>query len=486
MISSFQKLVEELIQNSLIDASDFQKAYPGLRHGPTLGDMYEDITRKALKASMLESFDLNVVDGFIQWDDKTLSSQQDTMIVLGSGTRIPGTNRSVYQAQNVIATVEVKKTLARKNLEESLAKFCTLSMDHVRKFMFKSDGPFTNGYSRLYYHACRYMLRRSMPLSSKPPDYSSRDSVISTAIALCSITPLKIVWGFDGYKTEHGLAKAFVEIVQEILGNESICPPGDLTLRLNAFPDLVISNEVSIVRANGMPFAATSDVDNAVCLYGSHHVNPIFCLLNILWYRILLLTSTQGFSDLGNGQVPTLKELVVLVPADPPVHGVQQPVKLLFQDDFSWERNHLPDYEASPMLKTGPVPYVTLRYAGSAEHKSTGIDISDPDAFLEGLRRRLHSLQSTYFEPFFPDYNRAAFSRAQASTYEECIAELLATNLFYIVNDRLYTCAAQSAAVISADGEITIGDVRFGGLGKWFFDAAKTVSKNPSDDFSRG
>jgi len=65
---------------------------------------------------------IDVVSGFIRGKDKKLSKQIDTMVVFGKGERIPRTPLYIWDIENVIAVVEVKKSINKREMFDAYQK----------------------------------------------------------------------------------------------------------------------------------------------------------------------------------------------------------------------------------------------------------------------------------------------------------------------------------------------------------------------------
>ena len=100
MISIVAELLEAFRRKEaeLLDKQD-------ITHAPTIGRMYEGLTREVLERSIPTDLDLRVVSGFITNDSGELSKQIDCMLVIGEGEQIPYTDDYKYHISNVIAVI---------------------------------------------------------------------------------------------------------------------------------------------------------------------------------------------------------------------------------------------------------------------------------------------------------------------------------------------------------------------------------------------
>src|SRR5438128_7333835 len=77
LLAAFQQKEIEAIQRS------------GITHAPTIGAQYEGVTGSVLEMMIPFELEFQVVSGFVEGIDGSLSGQIDAMIVRGSGTPIP-------------------------------------------------------------------------------------------------------------------------------------------------------------------------------------------------------------------------------------------------------------------------------------------------------------------------------------------------------------------------------------------------------------
>jgi hypothetical protein len=89
-----------------------------VKHGPTIGDMYEGLTISILERLNLSALGLKIVSGFVRAGE-VLSGQIDCMIVMGEGEKIKFLERYIYPARQVLAVIEIKKTIYSNQFEEA-------------------------------------------------------------------------------------------------------------------------------------------------------------------------------------------------------------------------------------------------------------------------------------------------------------------------------------------------------------------------------
>ena len=107
MINTIKELLESIRIQGINEISKFSH----IKHGPTIGDMYEGLTKEMLNKAIFKDLNLKVCSGFICNRENELSKQIDCMIVVGDGIEIPYIKAYKYDISQVIAVIEVKKDL---------------------------------------------------------------------------------------------------------------------------------------------------------------------------------------------------------------------------------------------------------------------------------------------------------------------------------------------------------------------------------------
>ena len=135
MITSFAQFLEQLqAKEAEILAAE------SVKHAPTIGDMYEGLTRNLVERAIPEGLNLRLVDGFVVGVDGQYSHQTDAMLVMGeSGRQIPKTEKWAWPIADVLAVFEVKKNLYAKDLADGINKMRKVSLQQKELLVSVSD-----------------------------------------------------------------------------------------------------------------------------------------------------------------------------------------------------------------------------------------------------------------------------------------------------------------------------------------------------------
>jgi len=266
MIQTVAQFLDEFLelQKPLLDEE-------AVKHGPSIGDMYEGLTREVLGKVIPPVFEVQIIDGFIEGHDGRLSPQIDAMLVAGSaGRRMPHTAHYVWPIADVLATFEVKKTLYADQLADGMSKSATIW--HMQQECFrhgslkgKDIGASVRGFARF---------------SGKQPanDMPEEDREILNAIIAEQYCPVRVIFGYQGYANEHGLRSAFLDQVGTWVGSEASGGPV-------GFPNLVICGQNSLLKLSGHPYIAAQQ-DKYWQFIGSERAQPLRMLIELIWTRL--------------------------------------------------------------------------------------------------------------------------------------------------------------------------------------------------------
>lgn len=261
--------------------------YLNIGHNPTIGDMYEGLTQQLMEKTIFKDLDMHVVSGKITNSSGKLSKQIDCMIVLGQGDKLPYTDKYIYDINNVIAVIEVKKNLFSNELSDaydnlkSVIDVATPNRD-IRVNMFRDA--FT-GISKM-----------ELPEHEQVNRLEEKYQLLYHSLVIECFLPIRIIFGYDGFANEQSLRKKFVEYISQHVDPSTGNAKG---FGATSLPNLIIAKENSLIKTNGMPYAITFDEKDEYCWIASYRRNPLRIFLELLWTRLTYLhdVPTNIFGD---------------------------------------------------------------------------------------------------------------------------------------------------------------------------------------------
>lgn len=246
-----------------------------IKHGPTIGDMYEGLTRDILDRSIPSSLGLKIVEGFVEGLDGKVSNQADVMLVRGEGVVIPYTDKYIWPIQDVLAVFEVKKTLYGDSLKDSFEKMRRVSELHKQ---CDQRGGY-EGKDISLAHKSFAKLTGYYPELSKVNDLSEPLPLLYYAFLMELLGPVRIILGYEGYVDETSLRKGIGDFLTEH-GQGS--GRGFLSL-----PSLVVCRNNSVVKLNGVPYSYRfDDYSGWRHVMASNSENPMRLMLEMIWTKI--------------------------------------------------------------------------------------------------------------------------------------------------------------------------------------------------------
>ena len=267
------KRVSDLLKR-LSDEEALKLANYKLKHAPTIGSMYEGLTADILNRTLPPELDLRVVSGFVTDDSGELSPQIDCMIVHGEGEQVPFTATYKWHVQDVLATLEVKKTLYAAGIADAYNKMRAV-LDNFGRHALVPNRTFID--SRHLIATFNNVTASQLEDPSEVDALPHHLQLIYHTLSIECASPIRIVIGYDGFASETSLANAFVNVLIENLGTHGSGIMG--------MPQLFISGEHSIVKMNGQPYLAQLHEDWWP-FFASSSANPLRLLLELLWTRL--------------------------------------------------------------------------------------------------------------------------------------------------------------------------------------------------------
>lgn len=266
--------VAELLERFLSMEAKILAAH-SVEHRPTIGEMYEGLTKEALSRAIPAALCLRLVDGFVEGHDGKLSPQIDIMLVKGgTGRRIPHTTRYVWPINDVLAVFEIKKVLYAKELADGLAKmraiwslqYSALDSNAVPHVSIEAS---ISAFARLF---------GRIPQKDAVQEFAHPDGAIFRTMVAEQISPVRVVYGFEGFANEINLREAFLELVESLAAsNVDVSPP--------ALPSLIVCRQNSLLKLGGHPYVYPHE-EGWWHLIGSERKQPWRMIIDLIWTRL--------------------------------------------------------------------------------------------------------------------------------------------------------------------------------------------------------
>lgn len=248
-----------------------------VKHGPTIGDMYEGLSAEILSRAIPTNLDLRVVNGFVVNAQGEMSGQIDCMLVRGSGEKVPFTDSYKWPIQDVLAVFEIKKTLSYQDLTDSFV--------HLRQIYesYKTWLDDSNEETPLEVQSALRAFAQMTGVHStgKTDEAPEHLRLLHYTIIIEQLSPVRIVWAYGGYKTQTGLREALVRFLEQAVKETGPA----MGFGVPCFPQMISCNGVSLVKANGQPYRAQMHGDSWP-FYVSSVTNPLWLMLELLWAKI--------------------------------------------------------------------------------------------------------------------------------------------------------------------------------------------------------
>jgi len=423
MIQSIAHLLEEIQKKG----TELIKKYKIINHPVLIGDMYEGLTKEILNASIFGNLNLKVVAGKIKNNKGLLSDEIDCMLVEGEGDSIPFTDKFIYHYNQVIAVIQVKKSLHTNSLNDSYTNLKSV-IDVSKDPEQDSEAYLQN----LHRDAYRSLLRTELPRRSELHNYSTVEQHLYHSLLMEAYFPIRIVFGFLGFKSEYNLREGFAKMLEGKIEGGPARGYGAISM-----PNLVICNELCIVKNNGMPFCKSFlNQEYYWALYLSSPNNSIRFLLEVIWTRLSYkysISSDIFDSDFGPEQM----------------HGYIN-TKLGYYDGdkmgwmYSYQKSSTKELRESIVQKQDWSP-----------------------KFLTQEQYTVILLLIEFEEINSGDANFKQLIRDWKYDPRSFVERLIETDLVYERNDVLRLLTDQCATVILPDGRFCVGENKSGEFTTW-------------------
>jgi hypothetical protein len=245
-----------------------------VKHPGMIGDMYEGLTRHLLERAIFSGIDLRVVEGKIRDADGGLSDQLDCMIVVGDGVNLPHTTHFIYPTDQVLAVVEVKKTLYGAQLGDAYENLLTIADKGIPRAMSR----------RALNNAFRAITAIDLESDEHLAALSTTQQYVYHNLVGEMMLPVRVALGYKGFTSEYGLREGLLGYLRDVLDESDGGPVKGYGP--SSFPNLIVAGPHALVKLNGMPYALRHQSDQWL-VYGSIRDKATVVLLELLWSRLV-------------------------------------------------------------------------------------------------------------------------------------------------------------------------------------------------------
>lgn len=416
MIRDVADLLNGLMQEERSKLDDYS-----LRHGPTIGKMYEGLASDILSRAIPESLGLQLVHGII-YSEGLMSGEIDCMLVKGVGEQIPYTDSFKWHIKDVVAVIEVKKSLYSNDLKDAFG--------HLRNVAHNFVSYVRSGQSHAPIDLKPVRRAFSMITGIAAPEHSDVESLcfeeqkIYQTLVMEHLSPIKIVLGYHGFKTESSLREALFSFIKENQMTEGF--------GIGSFPQLIVCGKHSLIKMNGYPYCGPLE-SGFWGFYTSSNTNPVLLMLELIWTRL----SYDVFVDELWGDDLKIETFTPFLAGKIVKAG----------DKLGWEYKYTPieqKYLANRSLESDWSPTV--------------ITTSQLHVF-----QRLCSEQSTNLK----DIEFRELVKQSGVEFDEFITSLIRTGFIAISGDELFLTTEQCQCAILPNGDLVVAENNSGRLTRW-------------------
>jgi hypothetical protein len=397
-----------------------------LAHAPTIGSMYEGLTAAALNRAIPHGLGLDVVSGFVTDDSGDLSPQIDCMLVSGTGEKVSYTNSFKWHIKDVIAVLEVKKSLYSGELKASYDTLRAVLNNQINHVQAKGENTTYDIESAL-----RTFAQMTGKIAPERPQLKSlpfHEQMLYHCLMCERTSPVRIAIGYDGFRSEFSLREAFAKYLRNNLLKQGF--------GVMSFPQLIISGKYSLVKTNGEPYISRLEGDGWWNVLVSTNENPLRLILELIWTR---LVRQYGISDLWGEDlyVENVNRFIR-------TKCGEKEGRVGWEYDYVFARQDVIDSPVPPKQWEPQVlnleQYVTLNRLCAGEVEN----LKDPE-FI-------------------------AYIEQSGQTVDQFVARLLETQLVALDGDVLCLTTEQCQCAILSDGRYVAAENNSGRLTRWLLE----------------
>jgi hypothetical protein len=278
MIKNVSDLFKGLMDEERKSLDDYS-----LRHAPTIGKMYEGLAADILSRAFPESLGLHLRSGVIHNGLGQQTGEIDCMLVRSEGEQIPYTDSNKCHIKDVIAVFEIKKNLYSNELKDAFGHLRGVFENYSEYIQSSgSDDSFNINSARKAFSEITGLVPPPHKEAGKLP---KEMEVIYHTLVIEQTSPIRIIFGYHGYKSEEGLRKGLLDFLEENIFEQGF--------GVGSFPQLIVGGGYSLIKINGFPYSAPMKSEYWD-FYASSHANPILLILELIWTRLSHDVSFEG------------------------------------------------------------------------------------------------------------------------------------------------------------------------------------------------
>jgi uncharacterized protein DUF6602 len=274
VLSNISEILEAFIQ---VENKKYQETFK-YEHMPTLGALYESLTGEVVSRALPKGLNLFMSSGFIYDDTGYKSGEIDQMLVRGEGRSLGYTEKREHHIKDVLAVFEVKKTLNKSDLIDAYGHLHGIS----RAFSNYFEEYLRTGVEVDISYAAKSFAQ--ITGKDEPRHYSDmhnmpeNEGIILYSLIQETKSPISIIHGYGGYKTEKGLRDVFLNFLSDKTNQPGFGVP--------AIPNIISSGNFSLVKTTGMPFKNRLIKDQRWPVLCSSRDNVIKMMMETIWTKI--------------------------------------------------------------------------------------------------------------------------------------------------------------------------------------------------------
>jgi len=237
MINELSKLANSIKEREIKQLETYLNQ---ILHPVTRGDMFEGLTKTIIENIIGQVPEIHVCEGFVKnYRNEMISPQMDIIIYINGCEEIPHTSSKIVSIDNVLAIIEVKKTLSKIELHDFYEKQAKVYGLQDEKAQFDQE---------LFNLSTKALFRKQNISEEHLKKCSKIEYYLYHVLKVENANPLRICFGYDGFIKETTLRDNLYNVITERISNR--LPHTGIP----SLPSLVICEDNCLIKMIGQPF----------------------------------------------------------------------------------------------------------------------------------------------------------------------------------------------------------------------------------------